>query len=77
MGWCSGTAVFDSVLRKILYDNHFNDEQRTRIIRYLVDALEDHDWDCQADSDYWEHPLVAEVFYQLYPTWFDDESYEE
>lgn len=58
MGWCSGTVIFDTVVEAIL--NPEVDKKET--IKYLINALEDMDWDCQPDSDYWEHPLVKECF---------------
>lgn len=61
MGWYRRTVVFDSIVEAIL-DPEI-DKKET--IKYLINVLEDMDWDCQNDSDYWEHPLVKECFIEL------------
>lgn len=69
MGWCSGTDIFDAVVRVVLDRERISPEE---IIRELIEALESNDWDCESDSIYWEHPLVQKVFREKYPTWFED-----
>ena len=55
---------------KILVDEEFKE-----IVTILIEALQDHDWDCEQDSDYWDHPLVREAFKKLHPGWdWDDEG---
>lgn len=61
MGWCSGTVVFDAAVKAIIDPN----ANKKYAIKALIEALEDLDWDCQTDSDYWEHPLVKECFIEL------------
>lgn len=73
MGWCSGTILFDSVLDYVLGDG--KDADPKELIKYLINTLEDMDWDCQTDSDYFNHPLVRECFIELDPIW--DECYKE
>jgi hypothetical protein len=68
MGWCSGTEIFDKTVAVVLAMDIGEDNQK-RIIRALADAMEDHDWDCQDDSRYYDDPLVSEVFYELHPEW--------
>lgn len=66
MGWCSATVIFDSVCGALLSETE-------ETIRALVAALEDGDWDCQQDSDYWSHPIVRKVMKELHPDWdFED-----
>lgn len=68
MGWCSGTDVFDKIGYFILYSK-MSDELKHDIMLVVADTLEDHDWDCQNDSEYWTHPIVVEVMKELHPNW--------
>lgn len=73
MGRCSATEVFDPVTGFILaYD--LPDAVKLDLIKKLVDTLENYDWDCQSDSDYYEHPLVRQAMRELHPDddWDDD-----
>lgn len=72
MGWCSATVIFDSVCDALLAEGDKKPTQE-ETIRALVAALEDGDWDCQMDSEYWSHPVVRKVMLELHPHWFDDE----
>lgn len=45
------------------------------MITNLIDELEDHDWDNQVESDYFDHELVQEIFRERNPEWFEDENY--
>lgn len=69
MGWCSGTEIFDVVAEAVL-----EDLPKEEILGRLIDVLEDHDWDCQCDSDYWNNPLVRKLFEERFPEWFKDEE---
>ena len=69
MGWCSGTEIFD-VAVGILLERKKADKE---IIKALAEILEEHDWDCQCDSTYWDEPLVQEVFRELHPKWFEED----
>ena len=71
MGWCSATSIFDSVCEGLLDDKPKDTKE---VIRELVVALEDGDWDCQQDSAFWDHPMVQEVMKELHPRWFEDEA---
>ena len=66
MGWCSGTNIFDPIVGALLADKPID---KKAVIKIVAEALEDGDWDCQQDSDYWNHPLVREVFMELHPGW--------
>jgi hypothetical protein len=76
MGFCSGTDIFDPVIDCILKQSpdRLHPEARRELIRALILALWKHDWDCETDSEYFENPIVHEVFKALKPEWFDDEA---
>jgi hypothetical protein len=71
MGWCSGTRVFDVVAEALLSEEPVD---KKAILKSIISQLEDMDWDCQQDSDYYEHPLVQEVMREMHPRWFEDED---
>jgi hypothetical protein len=68
MGFCSGTDIFDPVVRRILKTS-LSDDEKVRLIWELIDALEKHDWDCQDDSTYWDNPLVRKAFQSAHTDW--------
>lgn len=70
MGWCSGTEIFDAVCGALLSDKP---KDTKAVLKTLIEALEGQDWDCQSDSDFWNHPTVIEAMRELRPNWFDDE----
>lgn len=70
MGWCSATEIFDKVASVILSDEPID---KKRALLTVIEALQDNDWDCEMDSDYWDHPLVREIFMELEPEWFEDD----
>lgn len=72
MGWCSATEIFDQIVGPLVDDK--KPLKPKKIIEQLIVALEDGDWDCQKDSEYWDHPVVAEIFKKLHPEWFADEK---
>ena len=73
MGWCSGTDIFDEVVGALL------DEKldKKEIIKSLIEALEDRDWDTQDESRYIDIPIVQQAFIELDPDWkeYFDEIY--
>ena len=71
MGWCSGTRIFDDVVG-VLLDDKKKTVNKKEVITTLVRALEDHDWDCQYDSEYIDDPMVQEVFKELHHSWTID-----
>lgn len=72
MGWCSGTEIFDSMVEAL--DKVSNDEDVKFILLVtLTVALEQQDWDCHSDSNYYDYPVVQKVFKSLHPHWFDTE----
>lgn len=66
MGWCSATRIFDPIVGALLDDKPVD---KKALIKMLAEELENGDWDCQMDSNYWDHPLVREVFKELHPDW--------
>ena len=60
MGWCSGTPIFDTVCEEVL-ELKVSQSIKERILTKLIEAMEDQDWDCQYDSDYWNDPLVGSL----------------
>jgi hypothetical protein len=72
MGWGSGVDVFDPIISAIL-GTPMNIGHKKALIKAVITALEDHDWDTQPDSKYWDHHIVREVFRELSPDWFEDE----
>lgn len=75
MGWASGTDIFDSTVKEVLKVD--DTKLRRRIITALAAAMEDHDWDVQCESEYWEHPEVRDIFKCLHPDWDFDEEDED
>lgn len=75
MGWCSGTRIFDSVV-KALRETKTPWSSQENILWNLVYELEDMDWDCQCESYYWDDPQIKQFFRQLHPHWFEDEEDE-
>lgn len=68
MGWCSGTGVFDK-MAKFIINSPQPEDQKVEALVHLAQALEDQDWDCQQDSDFYEDPIVRRALRQLHPDW--------
>ena len=69
MGWCSGTEVFDPIAKALLGSIEGKPIDVERVLKTVIGALEDGDWDCQEDSAYWDHPLVKKIMKELHPDW--------
>lgn len=69
MGWCSGTDIFDEVVQSLKAG-----DAPKETLKKLAVVLEDHDWDCQNESKYWDDPDIREIFQELHPSWFEDEN---
>ena len=64
MGWCSATYIFDATMHAVndvlddimeQYSDHLpKHEMFLRVARPLVKKLEDGDWDCQQESDFYD-----------------------
>ena len=63
MGWSSGTEIFDNVAEEIMCDKDIsiNDDSSIRLLKVLNESLEDKDWDCQCESEYWSHPIIGKI----------------
>ena len=79
IGWCSATSIFDSVCSSLLNTEWdapgggirtAPEDVPIMILKNLAIELEDQDWDCQRESDYWKHPIVQKVFKELHLEWF-------
>ena len=70
MGWCSGTYLFD-MMCKIFFEPKNTDFNE--MLKMLINAFEDMDWDCQQDSAYWDYPVVQKAFRELHPDWFEED----
>lgn len=78
MGFCgTPTHIFDAVVNHLVEHSTATDEENRLLIKVLAEVLESEDWDCQFDSDYYDHPLVSAVFKEMHPEWDDEESLEE
>lgn len=76
MGWCSVTTVFDAVAKFVLDPNMpevITDEMKYEALNTLATMLEENDWDCQSDSDYYNHPIVQRIMHEHHPRWFEKE----
>ena len=71
MGWCSGTETFDVAVGGILNEDNMTPKDR---IKMLIQAWQNMDWDCEQDSQYWNHPVVRQAFKELWPDWFGDDE---
>lgn len=79
MGWCSGTDVFDVVCEAMLDPNNMSINPDTLVVtsdtksvlKKVIAELEEMDWDCQKESEFWEKPIVQEAFKEIHPDWFD------
>jgi hypothetical protein len=67
MGFCSGTRIFDDVMKVIRDPDELelSDGQEYTLIYVLMKSLEDIDWDCQWDSAYIDDPVVMRVMRAL------------
>lgn len=71
MGFGSGLDIFDPVAKTIL-ESSIEPEIKVKLLKSLIDSLEDHDWDTQEDSRYYKHPLIQQALAELHPQWFSE-----
>lgn len=77
MGWCSGTYIFDDTI-KAAEKVGITGDKLTAFAENVIRAFEDHDWDCQPDSVYWNKPgPVWEAFRKVHSQWVKDVESEE
>ena len=80
MGWCSGTDVFDIICDAMLASKNTNVDPNTGLImsntkealKKIITELEEMDWDCQQESEFWDSTIVQEAFKDLHPDWFEE-----
>lgn len=73
MGWSGGGRIFDDVCETVLYNDNIADEYKTEILLALAKGLEDQDWRDYHECEYIDHPVVREVFYDVYGWEPDDD----
>jgi hypothetical protein len=70
MGWCSATEIFDGVIKEII--GKVDDETLNRIALRLGMELQNHDWDCECDSDYFDDPRLRKTWKELLGEYYED-----
>jgi len=68
MGWCSATDLFDEVLDRVLTEVKDPEE----FVDWFYNYLADSDWDCEGDSEYYEHPYMQAAMRKRHPGWFEE-----
>lgn len=72
MGWCSGTVVFDAVCDAILSNKKIDKQE---LLEQFISVLHDMDWDCEQESEYFNHPTVKKAFTRLgYGYYYEDDN---
>jgi len=61
MGWSNGTEIFDQTMKTVL-EQKLSDKSTLEIAEVLKNALQNEDWDTEDESEYYEHPVIGEVF---------------
>lgn len=74
MGWCSGTDLFDEAIYCILNKDNLDKKE---LVKKLIEAFQDKDWDCEGDSGYYDHPIVNAAFKEMFPEWFMEDAQDE
>ena len=73
MGFASGTVAFDRITEYVLNLN-ISEKEKVTFITDVIDTFEDMDWDCHAESYYYDHPIVVKALTFLHPDWFDSDE---
>jgi len=73
MGWCSGTRAFDASIEAAI-DAGVKGAKLIDFAVHVMGVLEDMDWDCHSESDYYDHPTIRLAFQQVHPGWYDDDE---
>lgn len=71
MGWSRGTEIFDKMCDELLETSYcwtgstdaeyISDSIVLQPLKILIGLLKLEDWDCQCESDYWEHPVIGKL----------------
>ncbi len=92
MGFSSGSFIFEDVAKAILGDNLTNvvlytpndvlalasltDAQKRALLKALIQALFNHDWDDAFDQNYADHPIFLLALREVDSSWLEDEDEE-
>ena len=68
MGWHFDMCAFYPVVKAVL-EQDAPKEQKIDVIKSLITALQDADWDCETDTDYLKHQWVRRAFKETCPSW--------
>ncbi len=60
MGWCSGTYVFDEIAKAYL-----EDKNPTELMIAVGKAMQNADWDCEYDSDYFNDSRMEAIWIKM------------
>jgi len=81
MGWCSATNIFDATIEATqevlneIYGQYCDyipkHEMLVKIARPLANELDDRDWDCHRESDFWD-----QLKWDLWPVEAQEEKEE-
>jgi len=74
MGWGSGSALMDDVIRGLL-EKKVPDESRKAFYEVLIPAMQDRDWDTEMDCLEVD-PVYDKTLEGLHPTWFQMDGEE-
>jgi len=72
MGNCSITPVYDDVAKVVLLAD-IPDTVKHDILKALINAMEDQDWDCQSDSLFYGEPTFESIMEELHPEDYEDD----
>jgi hypothetical protein len=73
MGNCSITPVYDNVAKVVLLAD-IPDTVKRDILKALINAMEDQDWDCHDDSRFSGDPMFESIMKELHPDWDEIED---
>ena len=60
--WCKGTYIFDDIMEYLIEDDQF---ERKNVIKIVIKVLENHGWNCQNESQYFDESDVIDAFEEL------------
>lgn len=61
MGWSSATDIFDVVADELIDKINSGDKDSLKVLQVLCNKLEDRDWDCQCESEYYYHETIGNI----------------
>ena len=72
MGWGSGSRLMTDVIKKML-EKKIPAESRKAIYEILIPAMQDQDWDTEADCMH-SDPVYDAVLIEQNPDWFEEDE---